>query len=308
MSRRVDNRFLVKAAFAPATQKKYGDAVDEFLDWLLSHGLDSDDPSEFDEILTDYLHELYYDGGGKGQAQATIFGLMAFAPQLKGRLHLSLLTLRGWQKLQPVDSYPPLSAELCVAVAVKLAFSGHWNAGVGVLLAFDCFLRVSELTGLRCEDVADSKDPRLSTSFKGMALRLRSTKTGPNQWVEVLDTRVQSLLRRLRSTRGASTSLLGLSTDRFRRLFKAACADLKLSPRYVPHSLRHGGATSCHLQGMTIEQILLRGRWASTKSAKRYIQSGRAMLLSMETPAALVQLLPILLANFHTLFSLSQQH
>jgi hypothetical protein len=32
------------------------------------------------------------------------------------------------------------------------------------------------------------------------------------------------------------------------------------------------------------------------------------MLLSMETPAALVQLLPILLANFHTLFTLSQQH
>lgn len=102
MSRPVDNRFLVKAAFAPATQNKYGSAVDKFLDWLLSHGLDSDDPSEFDEFLTDYLHDLYFDGGGKGQAQATIFGLMAFSPQLKGRLHLSLLALRGWEKLQPV--------------------------------------------------------------------------------------------------------------------------------------------------------------------------------------------------------------
>lgn len=308
MSRRGDNRFLVKAAFAPATQKKYGSAVDDFLDWLLFHNLDSDDPSEFDEILTDYLHELYYGGGGKGQAQATIFGLMAFSPQLKGRLHLSLLTLRGWQKLQPVDSYPPLSAELCVAVAVKMAFSGHWRAGVGVLLAFDCFLRVGELTGLRCDDVADSKDPRVSTSFKGMALRLRSTKTGPNQWVEVSDARVQLLLRRLLSTRRSSDSLLGLSPDRFRRLFKATCAALELSPRYVPHSLRHGGATSCHLQGMTIEQILLRGRWASSKSAKRYIQSGRAMLLSMETPPALVPLLPILLDHFLTLFSLTQPH
>lgn len=308
MSRRGDNRFLVKAAFAPATQKKYGTAVDDFLDWLLSHGLDSDDPSQFDEILTDYLHDLYYDGGGKGQAQATIFGLMAFAPQLKGRLHLSLLTLRGWQKIQPVDSYPPLSAELCVAVAVKLAFSGQWRAGVGVLLAFDCFLRVGELTGLRCDDIADSKDPRVSTSFRGMALRLRSTKTGPNQWVEVSDTRVQKLLRALRSGSRGSDLLLGISADRFRRLFKAACAALDLSPRYVPHSLRHGGATSCHLQGMSIEQILLRGRWASSKTAKRYIQSGRAMLLSMETPPALVPLLPILLANFHTLFSLSQPH
>lgn len=191
---------------------------------------------------------------------------------------------------------------------MKLVFSGHWRAGVGVLLAFDCFLRVGELTGLRCEDVADSKDPRISSSFKGMALRLRSTKTGPNQWVEVSDNRVQSLLRTLLSSRRPSDSLLGLKADRFRRLFKDACAALKLSPRYVPHSLRHGGATACHLQGMTIEQILLRGRWASSKTAKRYIQSGRAMLLSMETPPALTPILPILLTNFHTLFSLSQPH
>ncbi len=308
MSRRGDNRFLVTAAFAPATQKKYGTAVDEFLTWLLSHGLDSDDPSVIDEILTDYLHDLYLDGGGKGKAQDTIFGLMAFSPQLKGRLHLSLLALRGWQKLQPVVSYPPLSAELCVAVAVKLAFSGHWRAGVGVLLAFDCFLRVGELTSLKCEDVADSKDPRVSSSFKGMSLRLRSTKTGPNQWVEVSDARVQTLLRTILSTRRPSDSLLGLSAERFRRLFKSSCSALGLSPRYVPHSLRHGGATSCHLQGMSIEQILLRGRWASSKTAKRYIQSGRAMLLSMETPATLVPILPVLLANLSTLFSLSQPH
>ena len=35
---------------------------------------------------------------------------------------------------------------------------------------------------------------------------------------------------------------------------------------------------------MSLEDILQRGRWASTKSARHHIQAGRSLLLSMTVP------------------------
>ena len=66
---------------------------------------------------------------------------------------------------------------------------------------------------------------------------------------------------------GSSARLFPYSTSTFRKHFKAACSDLGLSSDYVPHSLRHGGATHDHARGLPLEDILRHGRWASVKSA-----------------------------------------
>ena len=50
--------------------------------------------------------------------------------------------------------------------------------------------------------------------------------------------------------------------------------------RFVPHSLRHGGA-SCDYMAMgavRLEDILHRGRWATIKSTRHYIQQGPALM------------------------------
>ena len=60
-----------------------------------------------------------------------------------------------------------------------------------------------------------------------------------------------------------------------------ACQSVGLTAPYVFHSLRHGGATHRYLSGQPLEDILRFGRWASTKSARRYVQSGRALLLAV---------------------------
>ena len=85
-------------------------------------------------------------------------------------------------------------------------------------------------------------------------------------------------------TGGDQARLFPVSADRYRRVFKQTCAALGLPSAYVPHSHRHGGATRWHLLGHSIEDILMRGRWASTKSARRYVQAGRAMLLTTRVP------------------------
>ncbi len=109
---------------------------------------------------------------------------------------------------------------------------------------------------------------------------------------------------------GKSAKLFPFTTAQYRKVFKCICTQLQLSDLYVPHSLRHGGATRYHLLGHTIGDVELRGRWASSKSARRYIQSGRAMLMSVDIPTTVSSIGAILSQDVFQSFqiSLSQMH
>jgi len=119
---------------------------------------------------------------------------------------------------------------------------------------------------------------------------------------------VKTLIRQLVSSSAPHSFLFSFTASTFRNRFKAACSDLNLSPLYVPHSLRHGGATRQHLLGRPMEDILLRGRWASTKSARRYIQSGRAMLMTMDVPRRAQDLARAISSELLLLLTLAQSH
>ena len=80
-----------------------------------------------------------------------------------------------------------------------------------------------------------------------------------------------------------NSSLFGLTTIRYRKLFHLSCLNNNLqSYGFVPHSIRHGAATRDHLRGVPLNDILLRGRWLSEKSARRYIQTGPALLVTVK--------------------------
>jgi integrase len=308
MSASKPRRSLVEAAYAPSTLKRYKDAVLRFLSWCSDQDEDPSSPEQFDDLLTDYFHHLYESGLGKQLAHNTLYGILMHLPHLKHHLHLSSKSLIGWNKLHPPKSYPPLTWELSCLIAFRLAVDGHFRSAVGVVVAFDCFLRVGELVGLRMEDVADAKDARIGVDSVDMTLRLRSTKTGPNQWVVVENPVVKTLVRQLVSSSPPNSFLFPFTASAFRNHFKSACADLNLSPLYVPHSLRHGGATRLHLLGRPMEDILLRGRWASTKSARRYIQSGKAMLMTMDVPRRAQDLARAASSELLLLLTLAQSH
>jgi hypothetical protein len=69
-----------------------------------------------------------------------------------------------------------------------------------------------------------------------------------------------------------------------------------------------GGATHDHLCGLLLADVLLRGRWASTKSARHYIQSGRALLLALNAPPHIVRLARFLLMDVVQAMTLAQDH
>lgn len=295
MTSKSRQKFLIKAAYAPSTLKSYSTSFNLFLSWCRDQGEDPQTWDQLDLCFVDWLHDLYIDMGGNGSGKSVAIkarqGLLLQLPQAKEHLRQTALAIKGWNKIAPTTSYPPLSWDLAAVIAVRLVLTGNLRAGVGVLLAFDCYLRVGELCDLKREDIADVKDSRLDSKVPArMHLRLRHTKTGPNKWVFVEDPSVVRLIRLLLDFTGPGRYLLPYTTDRFRQLFKSACSQLGLSPKYVPHSLRHGGATRDFMRGVSVEDIMLRGRWASSKSARTYIQSGPALLLSTKVPAEVSQL------------------
>lgn len=303
-------RYLLKAALALATRKKYDTAVADFLRWHDENDYFATSWEEMDDLLTEYFHELYesYEGKGKSIAAATLAGVMAMLPSASDKLPTSRRALKGFQKLQPAISYPPLTWPLAVVIGVQLARDGSLRQGVGVVVAFHCLLRVGELVSLRREDFAAKGDPRLADEKQASSLSLRHTKTGPHQSVTVVDPSVVELLKLVASNTNKGDLLFPFSSGDFRRHLKATCGKLGLSDRYVPHSLRHGGATQLFASGVRLEDIMLRGRWAASKSARRYIQFGPSLLQAVAVPELTAEIGRDFAKDLVRSFTLAQKH
>lgn len=306
--REISEHFLIREAYVKVTRDKYEAAVSDFAAWCDANQEQSRSAADMDLLLTDYIHDLYEEGGSKGTAVNAVYGVIMFLPHYRKCLPTAVLCLKGWNRKHPPVPYPPLSWNLTVAIAARLRRRVDPVMALGVLLAFDCYLRIGELLGLCKEDVAVPGDVRLEADYSDVALALRKTKTGPNKSVVVADPAIRELLLQVVAQADDGALLFPFSKDRFRKHFKAACVSLGLSPKYVPHSLRHGGATRDHMRGKTLEDILARGRWASTKSARHYVQAGRALLLATRTPVRVARLGEAIGHDLLHSFSLPQMH
>lgn len=299
MTSHITQRSILRdAALAPATIKSYNRCLQEFITFtrrplnqlLLMHA------TRIDFLLSSFIDHLYSTGSPYGSAVHALNGLVHQRLDLATKLSESHLRLRGWGRLKTSTSHPPITWELTVLIAVTLAQNGHHDQAMACLLAFDCYLRVGELTSLTYADIVMPHDPRMGRRFTGMAIRLAKTKTGLNQWVSIRDKQVQFVfytwIRHTRARRDASDSdfVFPFSSAHFRRILHNTCVALGIGNRYVPHSFRHGGATADTLAGDTIEQVMYRGRWKSMESARRYIQTGRALLVTQHIPPELNRL------------------
>ncbi len=306
---------LLEAGYQQTTVRAYRAAVKEFYDWCRDNG--ADDPKHFrqlDELLADYFQQMYDENEGKGKtkAKATLYGVYLFLPHAKGKLIVSERISSRWSKSAPATSYPPLTWELTVLVAVQMARHRRADLALAALLGFDCLLRVGELMRVRARDIAFPTDARMGAEYRVTTLAIPVAKTGRNQSVIVRNPDVVALLRdavaRAVAAKARDAPLFRGGAPGFRALFKRACAELGLSDKYVPHSLRHGGATRLHLQGVPLEDIMARGRWASAKSARTYIQASRAVLMATRPPPARVAAGLALSRDVKQSLALAQKH
>jgi len=307
---------MLRWTVSTPTRKRYTRCVISFLRWVIdSNEGNITTMEQLDGLLMDYVHELFEVGKGRTAATHLLYGLYMYMPHWKGTLPRSTQSIHGWVKQTPSQSYPPLTWELAVLIACKMASGGHRQEGIAVLLSFDCLLRVSEMTSLMRSDIAGAKDDRIGGEHKGTVVRIRKAKTGVNQWVTIVNRSVEILIMSLCKDIPLSSEdrLFPFSPTHFRSLLHNICASLGLSDKYVPHSLRHGGATRYrHVLGWSVEDVLERGRWASVKSARIYIQAGVAISMSMTIPPSVAaigrSLASDIVASFNASLASSQPH
>ena len=145
---------------------------------------------------------------------------------------------------------------------------------------------------MTAHDILLPGDSRTSSADLS-AVRLGRTKTGKNQYaiLERPELReIATIIAKL-SPISDSGDLIFPSRRVLARALKYALSLCKLDKfGFSWHSLRHGGATDLLARKVSIETILERGRWASTKSAKRYLQSGLSLQISIELPTTVNEL------------------
>lgn len=288
---------LQDLALAPATLRAYSNQLSSF---LTHANLSTSDfyrlsARRLDTKLARFIQYSYDAQSPFPYAAHALHAVVFHRPDVKLALPVARQCLRGWERVKKSTSHPPLTWELTVLLACTLAQSGYHGPGLALLLGFDCYLRVSELTGLRRRDIVMPHDARMGRAHTDMAVCLPRTKTGPNQSVSLQNTDVAELLciwvRALPRTVGPDGLIFAFSRQWLRQLLRNACVGLGLGHiPYVPHSLRHGGATADFLRTGSVEHVHFRGRWKSIESTRTYIQTARALLAAQQVPARLNRL------------------
>ena len=290
-------------SLAPSTRINYLKAVLGFTFWFHHHG---DEYESLELVLDDYVFWCFDSRlVSRQQVVNLVSGLNYLVPtwQTLGVLNAAKKSLAGWKRENPTRSHLPIPRGVCRAVAVQLVQMGLWPVAAAIILAFDCYLRHSELRGLRVADVALPGDPRLQVTT-GAVILLHITKAGRPQQVQVRDQCAIKFLKRLVHGRSQREFLFGQLRKHLLLHFKQAQVRLGfVMALFVLHSLRHGGASFDHMAGRPINDTMMRGRWSGLKITKTYIQESQARTLAMSVPRVVRQRMERYLASssiFHT--------
>lgn len=287
MSRVQNITHLHSLSVKDSTLSVYSVATMAFADWLGQQRLSVSTLPELDDTLALYIALLYDDDPRRGTRQTavnTYAGLEFFFPAVEKGFRTARRAIRGWDNTVPAK--PPLPISQCILEAVcgQLLHRNKVSVALAICVAFSGYLRAMELLNLRRADVLFPQDPRQVSSGSGEedeGLIISVSKTGTNQFVVISD---RSLLQGLdiycsTSRLSADDYLFPFTYTQFHTEFRLALSSIGLKPdQFTLHSIRHGGATSDLLKGVTFEDIQQKGRWVSAKSCKRYLNAGSGLM------------------------------
>ncbi|CAE7825917.1 unnamed protein product [Symbiodinium sp. CCMP2592] len=270
---------VVCGIISKGMRARYSRAVLAFLTYVADVGLQAERISQLCEAAASWVEFLYADGERKGLASDGLAGLQYFLPQCQSRLKLAWKYVKVWQRLEPPERVLPLSPLLVLGMAGLAAALHQPEIVAGLLVCFDGILRSGELYQLRVGDV--------TFYATRAALRLGLTKGGKRTGQEemiVINSRIAvRWLRRACANKRDDQLVLHCGADFFRRCFKLLVSEFGLSDSNLNvYSLRRGGASWDFLAYQSMERTLLRGRWASTSSARVYVQDAVATVAHLK--------------------------
>ena len=254
------------------TRDRYNKALDKYKSFLKDEGrvFPRDAPGQ-DYLLSQYIEFLWETGEGRALACDTIASVQDQQPALRGHLPSAWRLMRTWQTDEIPNRAPPLPVE-ALHVLVGYALSGNGLFGLSLLLAFHGLLRTGELLGIRKTHVTQV-GPR-SPAVISLGMTKGGKRVGASESVTI---REEETLRRLWQWLHTpnTPSLLCGTAHSWRKTFNDALEACQLEGHDSrPYSLR--------------DRLLVQGRWASSKTARIYINEGLAVLelkLTFNAPA-----------------------
>lgn len=316
--------FLHSSVHASSTFQQYHSAVSSFLACvrMKSSSICCMSHAQLDELLCAYIHHCYAHGKQRTHVQHVLYALCYFFPHFHAKsLCAAMKCIAGWNRLTPSQSFQPMPITLVYVAACTCLFAPsslfptrlyhpylRLHVCIGILLSFDCYLRISELYNLRIGDVTVPRTYTLGAHpYQRTCIHLRKTKTSNNLSVVIHNPIIAYYLHRIIIGRDKNEFVFpwfGFEGYRYRQVFTAIVSAWNLPPplTFVPHSLRHGGATHDYvINNCSIEYIQQRGRWASHNSVLRYIQTRRAVDQSNTIPITFIRLGGVLQPSLYAL-------
>lgn len=260
---------------------RYHKQVTNFLNFVTEFKYSIAQWEDLDSMVSEWLEHMFHEGEHKTVASDGLAGLQFYIPQAIGRLKHAWKLARVWQKLEPPRRVLPISPLVILGFAGACAHLRLWAEAAALLIGFDTMLRSGELYRIRIRDITFYGDRAV--------LALGYTKTGKrNNAAEMVVVESAIAVRTLRKAcagRRKSQPLLYRGERFFRALFHCLLELYNIEGLVTVYSLRRGGASWDFLQHQSLERTLLRGRWASTSSARIYLQDATAMVTHLRLSA-----------------------
>lgn len=263
----------------PRTLQSYKQALRRFFDWLEAEEMAiPTKPSTLDEMLAMFLEHLWLDDINVTYAGHTLSAFRRFYPQLRFRLPVSRQFFSNWKSIHVPKQAVPLPGDVVMALAGVALAADQQQLAALLLVGFAAFLRTGEIVGLQVAHI------EVCEETGQIVLALPATKTSKQRMesVALLDPRLATLLKvTMGLTR--STTLATFTSSGFRARLRLLLAHLQLETHgFTAYSIRRGGATHAFANGAHFDSLLIKGRWQSVKTAKQYLDSGRAALIQLQ--------------------------
>ncbi|CAL1133794.1 unnamed protein product [Cladocopium goreaui] len=266
--------FLTIGSLRASTAEKYLGALKGLNNSLLEHGLvwSKMNESEQDSFLAEWVLDGYEQGESRNMYGWALSAVQKIFPRVK--LKTAWKVLDVWSSLVPVRQAPAAPPELIQAMVIMATLLNRPQLGLLILLCFVGLLRVREALALTQADLI------LQTDCVVLCLGL--TKRGMEQKVVLNNVTVvhfvSDFFKRFPSKR-QDAKIIEVSYSSALRWIRKLSAllgadDLQLTT----HSFRRSGASELARQGVSLQDILLYGRWLSERAARDYIRKGEVAI------------------------------
>ena len=253
--------------------------------WLLNFP-DTTTESSVDLLMQDFLEYMWDNNAGLQAAQSVVAGvchLLRHAVRLRGSWRL----LGVWRRAEPPARAPPLPQRVALALAMHALRQGDPAFCVSVLIGFYAYLRTAEIINL-C--VAHCHTDRRKNLILSLGMSKSGKRRGEAEYAIIKAGPVATLIGIFLAARQGQTRVCECEEWVWRARFDRYLGELGLSQLgWRPYSLRRGGATHAFVEGLSMSQVCVRGRWAHESTVRLYIQEAVSLLQQMAIPAAALQ-------------------